>query len=700
MNQPDFPVGRMKKPPSGMRTGVLVLGMHRSGTSALTRVLHLLGCQLPKQIMAGGVGNELGHWESERIVAFNDEVLASAGSSWEDWLPFNPEWYQSPVSRHFATRGRTLLKEEFESSALFVLKDPRICRITNLWLDIFAAEGVTPAIVLPVRNPIEVGNSLNERDMMDTDYAQLLWLRHILDAEVTTRGLQRVFCTYDQLLDNWPSLVDKMKASLGLKWPRASASVDVEISSFLTKRHRHYSATPKLARSEVSDWVSRTYDVLLRWADIGEEESDAHILDKIRREFDAASPAFARLLLPKSRSGNAGDGSRRRAELEEQLVDARSRVDMAEARLESIRQELGGALGREALLIDELQQKIDALQEVEQMSVKIANFESEIARLSETEQLLGERLAQGEALLGQKAAQLDAALAQLEELAAGRNLIAHRLADVQSTLRQREEEVAQAWSELSAEREAKATLEVEFEKIVYDAEQRSLRLEEANAWVFKLAGDRQAAEKHADILISTLAAERKKRAAADRALERLQERMHRASECEREAARVAEQAQSSTELLGERLARAEMRSSELERNLSIASERVAALAAESHLARSKESELKAQIDERFNEIAVLTQLLHRREKHADEQDQHAEWLREVYRALMNKRWWWALMPSPWQRRRELRQLARRGLFDGEAYLARYADVAQSGVDPLHHYILHGMAEGRSCVVSN
>ena len=110
--------------------------------------------------------------------------------------------------------------------------------------------------------------------------------------------------------------------------------------------------------------------------------------------------------------------------------------------------------------------------------------------------------------------------------------------------------------------------------------------------------------------------------------------------------------------------------------------------------------MKAQIDERFNEIAVLTQLLHRREKHADEQDQHAEWLREVYRALMNKRWWWALMPSPWQRRRELRQLARRGLFDGEAYLARYADVAQSGVDPLHHYILHGMAEGRSCVVSN
>jgi hypothetical protein len=641
----------MKKAPSGVRKGILVLGMHRSGTSALTRVLHLLGCQLPRQLIGAGLGNETGHWESERIAAFNDEVLASAGSSWEDWLPFNPEWYQSPVYRDFVNRGRTLLGEEFESSALFVLKDPRICRITNLWLDIFAAEGVEPAVVLPVRNPVEVGNSLNERDMMDADYAHLLWLRHILDAEVTTRGLQRVFCTYDQLLDDWPSLIDKMKVSLGLKWPRASASVDVEISSFLTKTHRHHSAAPRLARSQVSGWVSRTYDMLLRWADSGEEESDAQILDSIRNEFDAASPAFARLLLPKSRSGNAGDGSRRRAELEEQLLDAQARVDAAE---------------------------------------------SEIFRLSESERLLGEHLRQSEAVLDEKASQLDAASAQLEEFCADRNAINYRLADVESTLRQREEEIAQAWSELNAEREAKARLEAELEKTVSDTEQRSRKLEETNAWVFKLAEDRQVAEKHADMLVRTLAAERKKRATAEGALERLHERMRAASEREREAARVADQAQSSIERLGESLARAEVRSSDLERDLSIANDRAAAF----HLAQSKESELKAQISERSNEIAVLTQLLRREEEHTEEQGQHAEWLREVHRALMNKRWWWAFMPSSWQRRRELRRLARRGLFDSEAYLARYADVAQTGVDPLHHYIFHGMAEGRSRVVSH
>jgi chromosome segregation ATPase len=279
-------------------------------------------------------------------------------------------------------------------------------------------------------------------------------------------------------------------------------------------------------------------------------------------------------------------------------------------------------------------------------------------------------------------------------------MIAYRLADVESTLRQREEEIAQAWSELGAEREAKATLEAEFEKIICDAEQRSRKLEEAEAWVFKLAGDRQAAEKHADILVQTLASERKKRAAADGASERLQAHIHAASEREREAARVAEQAQSSIELLRESLARAGARSSVLERELGVANDRFAVLSAESHLARSKESELKAQIGERFNEIAMLAQLLRREEGHAEEQGQHAEWLREVYLVLRSKRWWWAFMPAPWQRRRELRRLARRGLFDGEAYLARYADVAQAGTDPLRHYILHGMAEGRSRAISS
>src|SRR5262249_46234505 len=103
------------------KTALLVAGMHRSGTSALARVLSLLGCDLPKPLMGGGASNEAGHWEREAIADFNDALLESAGSSWHDWLAFNPGWYRSPKGEEFKERAAALLAQEFGASRLFVL---------------------------------------------------------------------------------------------------------------------------------------------------------------------------------------------------------------------------------------------------------------------------------------------------------------------------------------------------------------------------------------------------------------------------------------------------------------------------------------------------------------------------------------------------------------------------------------------------
>src|SRR5262245_41143141 len=75
------------------RQAILVLGMHRSGTSALTRVFSLLGADLPKNLMAAAPSsNETGHWESLDLFVIHDELLTSAGSRWDDWRAFNPDW--------------------------------------------------------------------------------------------------------------------------------------------------------------------------------------------------------------------------------------------------------------------------------------------------------------------------------------------------------------------------------------------------------------------------------------------------------------------------------------------------------------------------------------------------------------------------------------------------------------------------------
>src|SRR5262245_37750610 len=91
-------VARRRDNASGGRQALLVLGMHRSGTSAITRIFNLLGADLPKNLMSSGPGNELGHWESNDLVIIHDDLLTSAGSKWDDWRAFNPDWYESNVS--------------------------------------------------------------------------------------------------------------------------------------------------------------------------------------------------------------------------------------------------------------------------------------------------------------------------------------------------------------------------------------------------------------------------------------------------------------------------------------------------------------------------------------------------------------------------------------------------------------------------
>ncbi len=71
--------------------GILVLGMHRSGKSACTRVLNLTGCASPDDLMANADSNATGHWESIDVVALNDEMLETAGSNWHGWRPANAD---------------------------------------------------------------------------------------------------------------------------------------------------------------------------------------------------------------------------------------------------------------------------------------------------------------------------------------------------------------------------------------------------------------------------------------------------------------------------------------------------------------------------------------------------------------------------------------------------------------------------------
>src|SRR5579862_44939 len=115
------------------RRALVVVGMHRSGTSALAGVLGKLGATLPQNMGVPGPDNARGFWEPLSIVAANDEILAAAGSSWDDVETVPGSWFDSDASAPFVERAVPLLADEYGDARLLVIKDPRISRLLPFW---------------------------------------------------------------------------------------------------------------------------------------------------------------------------------------------------------------------------------------------------------------------------------------------------------------------------------------------------------------------------------------------------------------------------------------------------------------------------------------------------------------------------------------------------------------------------------------
>lgn len=107
-------------------------------------------------------------------------------------------------------------------------------------------------------------------------------------------------------------------------------------------------------------------------------------------------------------------------------------------------------------------------------------------------------------------------------------------------------------------------------------------------------------------------------------------------------------------------------------------------------------QLQRKMSQRIDEIVLMTGLLRQAELGMEEERRQKDWLISVHRAVTETPFWWRLMPEGWVRAKLAKRLARRRLFDRVRYLELYPDVRRSGLDPLFHFINHGMVENRVC----
>jgi hypothetical protein len=233
---------------TGSRDVVLVLGMHRSGTSSVAGSLVKLGARAPKTLEEANRFNPRGYWESTRLMALNDEILRSAGSAWDDWWAFNVSWYASQIAEEYERRAAAEIMNEFGSCSLAVAKDPRMCRMMPFWSKVFNATGQSMRIVIPVRSPLEVSRSLWVTDQIPVNKSLLLWLRHVLDAERVSREQPRAVIDWTAFIADWRLVIARIGEQIGISWPRLSDKAAAEIDHFLSPNLRHnISDTAELA---------------------------------------------------------------------------------------------------------------------------------------------------------------------------------------------------------------------------------------------------------------------------------------------------------------------------------------------------------------------------------------------------------------------------------------------------------------------
>ncbi len=285
--------------PVANRYVTLVLGMHRSGTSALTRVLNLLGASLPENLIPPDrIQSPQGFWESQELVDLHESLLVALKSSWDDMLPFNEQALLSPALLPHRGQMSQWLAREMEHKPLLVLKDPRLCRLLPLWRALLVEQAAQPLSVMVVRNPLEVAASLQKRNGFPTAKSCLLWLRHVLAAEKHSRHLPRSIVFYADLLEDWRRVVGQIEQDLGVNWFYDSPQTQWEIDRFLSTAERHHvvSETALSRRRDLADLIFETYDALAKMAVAADPTAQQQRLDEIAGRLAQADQTYGLVL--------------------------------------------------------------------------------------------------------------------------------------------------------------------------------------------------------------------------------------------------------------------------------------------------------------------------------------------------------------------------------------------------------------------
>lgn len=217
---------------------IVVLGMHRSGTSAITRSLKSMGVSLGSNLISPVEGdNSKGFWEDAEVNTLNIQMLQALGSDWHHLSFIEPEDVEFLCKKGYLVSAVVLLQRKVKDCCIFGLKDPRMAKLLPFWKKVISQCQVDTSYVLTLRHPLSVAKSLTHRNGFDASHSYMLWLGHVITGLSCTMGCTRVLVDYDRLMQSPEFEVDRIAKYHGLKLD--STEFKIYQSEFLDENLRH-----------------------------------------------------------------------------------------------------------------------------------------------------------------------------------------------------------------------------------------------------------------------------------------------------------------------------------------------------------------------------------------------------------------------------------------------------------------------------
>ncbi|MFH0255787.1 sulfotransferase family protein [Vibrio rumoiensis] len=225
---------------------LVVLGVPRSGTSAITRALKIFGASFGQDLIEAKQDiNDKGFWEDKEILNLNEDILRTLNTSWSSLKPITKDCFDSDEFTKYKVEAESLIKDKVRNGRILALKEPRITKLLPFWEMIFESCGISVSYIVALRHPSGVLNSfIRQENVMVRSVdiipsnVYLIWLSYLVATIPLFLSKSDVMVvSYNDLLDDPQGVIFSLSRKLNIDVDETEL---VEYSqSFLSKELNH-----------------------------------------------------------------------------------------------------------------------------------------------------------------------------------------------------------------------------------------------------------------------------------------------------------------------------------------------------------------------------------------------------------------------------------------------------------------------------